>query len=323
MCSVLTQYQHVYDNSVESDKCEISNGEASAALRYDIITSVLDSGLRAAAQMDSSSSSDFFDGIWDRIIATVDKLLLPSSSNRYTGYAYHSKDYLRIVAIVLDHLPKRKHVMAEPMLENGADRAVAVAFECNGEDKIGDNELYSKAADGAVHVFLSCFMGLCQKMPSSPAISSLTNQIIGDTLDSEGQDVNGQNRTRLNFALAVCESLRTTPSQDLLISLFPLLCQLTNASSDSLRMAAGRILSSLNLSEAISRERARADEAERRANDIEEENIAMLEEIEDLQAQNEELERQVRGLAHCNFQSFVPVPLTKVQLALFVEGEMQ
>merc|ERR1719217_734127 len=159
--------------------------------------------------MDSSSSRDFFDGIWDRIIATVDKLLLPSSSNRYTGYAYHSKDYLRIVAVVLDHLPKRKHVMAEPMLENGADRAVAVAFECNGEDKIGDNELYSKAADGAVHVFLSCFMGLCQKMSSSPAISSLTNQIIGDTLDSEGQDMNGQNRTRLNFALAVCESLRT------------------------------------------------------------------------------------------------------------------
>jgi len=279
---------------VESDNFDVDNGDTSVSLRYDIITSVLDSGLRAAAQMDSSSSRVFLDGIWDRIIATVDKLLLPSSSNRYTGYAYHSKHYLKIVAIVLDHLPKRKHVMAEPMLENGADRAVAVAFECNAENEKGDNELYTKAADGAVHVFLSCFMGLCQKMPSSPAISSLTNQIICDTLDSEGQGMSDQNRTQHNFALAVCESLRTTPSQDLLVSLFPLLCQLTNASSDSLRRAAGRILSSLNLSEAISREHARADLAEKRANDIEEENIAMLEEIEDLQAQNEELERQVR-----------------------------
>lgn len=158
-----------------------------------------------------------------------------------------------------------------------------------------------------VHVFLSCFMALCQKMPTCPAVNSLTNQILGETIESNdvlSEKAGPQSKTRQSLAIAVCESLRTTTSQDLLVGLFPLLCRLTNVENDGLRRAAGKILGGMNLSEAISRERQlaeeaisrerqRAEEADTRAREIEEENIAMLEEIEYLQAENEELNRQV------------------------------
>ena len=142
---------------------------------------------------------------------------------------------------------------------------------------------------------LSSFMGLCQKTPTCPAEKSLTDTILGDI---ESKDLLSESsalhsKTMQSLAIAVCESLRTTTSQDLLVGVFPLLCRLTNVENDGLRRAAGKVLGSVNLSEAISRERKRAERADIRATEIEEENIAMLEEIEYLQAENEELQRQV------------------------------
>jgi dynactin complex subunit len=48
--------------------------------------------------------------------------------------------------------------------------------------------------------------------------------------------------------------------------------------------------------ETICRERQRAEQADARAREVEEENAAMLEEIEYLQSENEELQRQVSDL---------------------------
>jgi hypothetical protein len=142
-------------------------------------------------------------------------------------------------------------------------------------------------------------------MPTCPAVNSLTNRILGETIESDNDELSEktelQSKTRHSLAIAVCESLRTTTSQDLLVGLFPLLCRLTNVENDGLQRAAGTILGSMNLSEAISRERHRADQADIRAKEIEEENVAMLEEIEYLQAENEELQRQVS----CNTKHFL------------------
>ena len=140
-------------------------------------------------------------------------------------------------------------------------------------------------------------MGLCQKSPTCPAVTSLTNQILGGTFEiADGFSVSAglHSKTRQSLAIAVCESLRTTTSHDLLVSVFPLLCRLTAVGNDGVRRAAGNILGGMNLSEVITRERERADQANARAKEIEEENNAMLEEIEYLQAENEELQRQVR-----------------------------
>ncbi|KAL7543429.1 hypothetical protein ACHAXR_012722 [Thalassiosira sp. AJA248-18] len=295
MCSVLLQYLKIYGNSKDLKKDEAKRKTSEA--RYDFITSVIDSGLEAAAHIDSNTNDKvILDSIWDRIIATVSSLLLPPTDNRYLGYAHHSKSILNIVAIVLSHLPHRKLSLAEPMLENGAKRAVEVAFECHEKSQNDGDAPYSQAAEGSVHVFLSCFMALCQKMPTCPAVSTLTNQILGETIESEdllSGNAGPQSKTRQSLAIAVCESLRTTTSQDLLVGVFPLLCRLTNVENDGLRRAAGKILGGMNLSEAISRERQRAEQADTRAREIEEENCAMLEEIEYLQAENEELQRQL------------------------------
>mmetsp|Transcript_31656 Transcript_31656/g.66573 ORF Transcript_31656/g.66573 Transcript_31656/m.66573 type:complete len:2054 (-) Transcript_31656:369-6530(-) len=296
MCSVLLQYLKIYGNS--DDVAHSNEGKRmTSEARYDIITSVIDSGLEAAAHIDScTDDKTILDSIWDRIIATVSSLLLPPADNRYDGYAHHSKSILNIVAIVLSHLPLRKLSLAEPMLEIGANRAVEVAFECTEKNQYDGDIPYSQASEGAIHVFLACFMGLCQKMPTCPAVSSLTSKILGETIESENV-LSGnavlQSKTRQSLAIAVCESLRTTTSQDLLVGVFPFLCRLTNVENDGLRRAAGKILGGMNLSEAISRERQQAEQANIRAREIEEENIAMCEEIEYLHAENEELQRQM------------------------------
>lgn len=146
MCSVLLQYLKIYGDS-DDLKNEQARRKTSEA-RYDIITSVIDSGLEAAADIDSNTDDKVvLDSIWNRVIETVSSLLLPPDDNRYLGYAHHSKAILNIVAVVLSHLPPRKLSLAEPMLENGANRAVEVAFECN--DKNGDDGdvPYSQAAE--------------------------------------------------------------------------------------------------------------------------------------------------------------------------------
>jgi len=289
MCSVLSHYLKIYGSDKEampSDSTERKTSEA----RYDLVTKVIDSGLNAAANIDATAADKaILDSIWDRIVTVVSSLILPPAANRYDGYAHHSKSILDIVAIVLTHLPPRKYASAEPMLEQGANRAVEVAFECIEDVNRPD------AAEGAVHVFLACFMGLCQKMPTCSAVTSLTNHILGDAIDSKEEEEGSVlfSKTQQSLAIAVCESLQTTTSQDLLVGVFPLLCRLTNVENDGLRRVAGRILGGVNLAQAISRERQRAEEADLRAQEVEEENSAMLEEIEYLQAENEELQRQL------------------------------
>ena len=151
MCSVLLQYCKIYGNSDNPKDTEDESRRKTSEARYDIITSVIDSGLEAAAHIDSNTDDKvILDSVWDRIIATVSSLLLPPADNRYEGYAHHSKSILNIVAVVLSHLPARKLAMAEPMLENGADRAVAVAFECNEKNGANSDVLYSQAAEGAM-----------------------------------------------------------------------------------------------------------------------------------------------------------------------------
>lgn len=177
-------------------------------------------------------------------------------------------------------------------------------------------------------VFLACFMGLCQRSPTCLAVTSLTNQILGETFETgDGLCVrSGQHsKTRQSLAMAVCESLRAVTSQDLLVSVFPLLCRLTAAENDGLRRAAGNILGGVNLSDIISQERERADEANTRAKEIEEENNAMLEEIEYLQLENEELQRQVSVPTNYLIDVIYPVSqnsLSRLQLAVFSESSL-
>ena len=291
MCSVLLQYLKLYDNQ------DILDGNASplkaSEARYDFFISVIDSGVEALAHLDVKSNidSEVLDTIWDRVLATVTAILMPTPLNRHEAYIYHSKLFLNIVAMVLLHIPLRKYAKAESMLERGAHRAIEVAFECNTAATVADAP---KVISGAVDVFLACFMGLCQNMPSSPSVQTLTNQILGE-IESTTNGVTPPllARTQQNFALAVLESLKASSSDEMLIGLFPMLCRLTNVENDSLRRAAGAILGSINISDAILRERRRVEEAERKAQEIEEENNALLEEVEYLQAENEELHRQL------------------------------
>ena len=290
MCSVLLQYLKLYG---DPDLASESIGPKNASeARYDFFIKVIDSGVEAVACLDQDNSGDtqVLDAIWDRVLMAVTSILLPAPLNRYDAYVFHSKSFLEIVALVLLRLPKRKYKQAESMLEQGAHRAVEVAFECNSETAT----CASKVIDGAVDVFLACFMGLCQNMPSSSAVQALTDQILGEI---EVTAVNVTSpllaKTQQSLALAVCESLKASSSEDLLIGLFPMLCRLTNVENDGLRRAAGAILGGVNISQAILRERRRAEEAETRAQEIEEENNALLEEVEYLQAENEELQRQL------------------------------
>lgn len=290
MCSVLFQYIKLYGNSYAPNET-MSPRKASEA-RYDFFINVIDSGVEALSRLDdqNNGNNQVLDTIWDRVLAAVTLILMPPQLNRHDAYVFHSKSFLNIVALVLLHVPKRKYVAAETMLEQGAHRAVEIAFECNSET----TATASKIVDGAVDVFLACFMGLCQIMPSSSSVQTLTNQILGE-LESSPSGASSPliAKTQQNLALAVCESLKASSSDELLIGLFPMLCRLTNIENDSLRRAAGAILGGINVSEAILRERRRSEEAEARAREIEEENNALLEEVDFLQAENEELQRQL------------------------------
>lgn len=141
MCSFLGQYIKYAE-------------EKRATFQYDLFTKVIDSGLGAAEQIDSTNNATndkvILDTIWDRMIATVSSLLLPSAGNQYDDYAYQSRSIVNIVAIVLAHLPQCKISLAEPMLENGANLAVEVALKCDKEGQDDEDELYSLASEGAV-----------------------------------------------------------------------------------------------------------------------------------------------------------------------------
>lgn len=301
MCSVLLHYLNTADKRATSEA------------RYDLLTCILDSGIEAAARIDSSTDEyDNLDYVWNRVIATISSLLQPPANNQNNDYVNHSKSIVSIVAILLTHLPLRKMSMAEPVLEKGAICAVDAAFSFSATNQ--DDAPSLRASEGAIHVFLACFMGLTQTRPTCPAVFSLINKILGETIEimggggsSSDNNAGDQSRTCQSLAIAVCESLRTTTSQDLLVGAFPLLCRLTNVDNDGLRRAAGQILGQIDLSDAISRERQRAEEticrerqraeqADARAREVEEENAAMLEEIEYLQSENEELQRQVSEL---------------------------
>ena len=150
MCSVIIQYLKLYGTTGDLNS-NARGKRATSVARYDLLTIVLDSGLEAAAHIDSNTDEKVvLDFVWDRIIATVSSLLLPPADYRYDGYAHHSKSIVNIVAIFLTHLPPRKMSVAEPVLENGANRAVDAAFSCNEIHRDDEDVLYSQASDGAM-----------------------------------------------------------------------------------------------------------------------------------------------------------------------------
>ncbi len=294
MCSVLTQYLKIHEHQNEASVNNIPpKDRGTFRAKYDTLTRVMDSGLEATARVDSClKDKSVIDSIWNKIIDAIKILLLECSID---GYANNSKSILGIIALFLLHLPSRKYSTVGSILEKGANRAIEVAFAEN-EDVDEHQTLAADIVEGAIDIFLACFMGLCQKMPTSPVLKSMTSQILGGTIESiDLQTVKSCRKVdvRRKLALAVCESLKSTSSQDLLVATFPLLCRLTNVANDNLREAAGQILCGINLADAISRERERAEIAETKAREVEDENNALLEEVEYLQAENEELQRQL------------------------------
>jgi hypothetical protein len=150
MCSVMLQYLKMYGTQNDLNS-KARSKRATSEVRYDLLTSVLDSGVEAAAQIDSTTDEkEILDFVWSRIIATVQSLLLPPADNPYDGYAHHSKSIVNIVAIVLTHLPPRKMSLAEPVLENGAKRAVDAAISCNEIYQDDKDVPYSQASEGAM-----------------------------------------------------------------------------------------------------------------------------------------------------------------------------
>jgi len=237
--------------------------------------------------------------VWERMITSLSYLLSPLNVRGRSSYAPHTSAILQIISSSVACVPTHIYGDMGAVLATGADHAKKVAnmnFDHGALFNPERNKPDVNCTD-ALKVFRSCVAGLCQCEPKSPELCSIVTSALENSNASKSREefffdessgrtfqrgLSGKEISRadmgsgvdeskfdvdIELALIVCECLKHGDSslQSLTLSVFPLLCKLTNADNDRLRQCAGAVLGNLDLISVLSESNERGRLAEKRA----------------------------------------------------------
>jgi hypothetical protein len=175
------------------------------------------------------------------------------------------------------------------ILTRGAKTSLSVSYEQNDfANKLDDDDLKSKALkyrDIHSRLFEVCFGAVCSIDPYDVQLRSIASQALEPALEmADGSDFNDA------VALTVCRLIsKKRQMENLVISVFPVLCKLASSPNSRLRDTACNIISEVKIADNLKSAQTRCDEAEHRAIQAE----TKLKEIEHLA---DELRRENRRL---------------------------
>ena len=144
-------------------------------------------------------------------------------------------------------------------------------------------------------VFKHCYAGICRKKAHDPGLLELTDKAFADALaaiNKSGEE-SAVESDSIDTCLMVCQAFQENPGlEEIIVSSYPLLCQLVQANHEAIRNAAAGALGSADLRQVLANARSRCEEAETRAKSAEEEAAELRRAVIELQKKNELLQQR-------------------------------
>lgn len=146
--------------------------------------------------------------------------------------------------------------------------------------------------DNLLKLFQQCLSGGSSLDPENAHLRVVAQRV----LDGTWGDVNAGlfQAVSVDATLSVCKTLSEFKGmENLVVSVFPSLCQLIRSPNDVLRSAALSVLQAVDLSSILLTSQERYESAEHRAAKAERHAAVLSAAVEDLQKKNEKLQREV------------------------------
>jgi hypothetical protein len=280
-------------------------GDAMMGLNYKQVVPIFTRGLAAVSSINSSEDAALLVKlVWTNFLDALSKMLtsVPRSAAgdtmvvRQVEYAMEvvAASEAFVVTIYKAHLCK--------LLTFGAKKSLSVSYEQNdvAEMQDVDIDLKSKAIayrDIHVRLFEACFGAVCSIDPNDIELRSIARQAMEPALTiADGSD-SAISQFNQAVVLTVCRSISKRSQMDeLIISVFPLLCKLATSPISPLRDTACSILSELQIADNLTSAQTRCEAAERRAVRAETKLKELEQLVDALQRENQRLKKDVAVL---------------------------
>ena len=243
------------------------------------------------------------DALWLRVTDFLSRSTKPRKAMQNDKLIIrHVAELLDIVQAAAASVPPSHHETICAVLCSAASECLRVAREIdkayiNAKDLPKQEQPDTSQTE--LELFAACFAGACSVRPTDQRILSIAEDILAETFESlKGGDVHSRaHEVAIRPTLLICRAMQEIDGiEPFLVAVFPGLCKLIGTEHTALRMAVGKIISRINVGEALEETKTRCQEAEDRAVVAEARAIALEVELAALKSKNEDLERQVAVL---------------------------
>lgn len=243
-----------------------------------------------------SPMDQLLDLLWDRLCAVLARLLSSAFQNELSAQVFTD------LIVIVDGISKYPNDRFSSEL---CGVLATEAMNCLDlpppppEEKSDDDEDYSNES---LKLFGSCFGGICRLNPGEKILPVIAKKVLvsakaelsKDKEDDESANSDDVTKRKVEACIIMCQSMEDTVGMELVvISVFPLLCEMVGATDRRLRDAVAAVLSKVNVGNALEDIKGQAQSAEVRAQRAEEQVASMRKQLEDLRKENEALQRQL------------------------------
>lgn len=301
LCMLLSVFEDESDKeSWKSDSK--SRKEPSRKRSYKLFLPVMELGLSSAEKLASTDVTNIpglLDLLWDRVDVVLTQMLSPIRIASHAPYISQASQLAELVKSVVAHAPLTRRNNIAALLSSGALISIDIAkdhFHATDTSRSDGKVRTKKRCDEALKMCKECMSGLCKLQPESSTLQSIAKQAFNEALASltARQDSPSQKEVTVEIAIIVCQAIKQTDQMEgLVISLFPQLCLLITENNPLLRTEVAAILETVNIAKAMDDSTSRMEEAERRAEAAEKQNMLLTAALEELTEENSRLQRDI------------------------------
>jgi hypothetical protein len=272
---------------------------------YKNFVPIVVNGLQSAAQLAArgeSESSKAVDIVWTKFCICLSDILSPVPIGKDMLKIPRVHEILEIVACARSNVPADYHTGLCSIICHGGAEAFDVAKQhaVNAKfDPMGDLGRKSKRhRDDLLKLFAVCFSGGCALNPEDPSLRSIASDALNGAIDVSDDSRRG---VCVEASLTVCRAMGENKDMEtIVISVFPVLCNLVVSDDKELRDAVRNLFMEANVAGTLERARQRYEIAERRTTEAEKRIDGLEAAVHDLQQEKSKLQLEIAVLETSN-----------------------
>jgi len=271
---------------------------------YKRMVPVVTHGLNAVANLgEKDLANTVTELVWASLVAVFSKMLSPVPIENDLVKISRVGEIVEMLEAARDYVPPNNRSDLSTILSLGATKCLEIAKQHDefAKNHYGSDEGKQSEAhrDDILKMFGFCFSACCSIEPENALLRSTAEQVLEDASAVNGSSTEADDELQFadEIAVIICQSIcQNEEMKEMVVSIFSLLCKLVASKKASVREAAARVLSVVDIPEILKESRNKYEDAERRA-ELAEKRVAELSvTVDELERKNETLRSEVAVL---------------------------